>query len=299
MGNTPLAVVPPRPPRRVGRWLTIFVLAAIAVLLTWRGHGFYGLSLADRPAHPDYAQLKPSGFIGHGYGIVGTALILLNLLYLARRRLVAYLPAWIGSMRVWLNAHAVTGLVGALLVVFHSAFQLRTPIATVTSASLLIVVLTGVIGFYVYALIPKTGGHHLKERLAEIRPMLPGFVINVEALVAKAPITKVPLDASLLRTLVTVPKWVIDARARRRAVKRAAEADKVFRILKFKEPELAKAFVAELTELVAAEVDRHAGSAMIRSWRSLHRFLAILLVVSVSLHIGVAWFYGFRWVLSR
>jgi hypothetical protein len=38
---------------------------------------------------------------------------------------------------------------------------------------------------------------------------------------------------------------------------------------------------------------------MMRSWRSLHRFLAILLIVSVVLHIGVAWYYGFRWIFDR
>jgi hypothetical protein len=299
MGNQPLAVAPPRPPRRVGRWMVIFVLAALATALAWRGHGFYGLSLSDRPAHPEYTQLKPSGFIGHGYGIVGTTLILANLLYVARRRLVAYLPNWIGSMRSWLNAHAVAGLVGSVLVVFHSALQLRSPIATVTSASLFIVVLTGVIGFYVYALVPKSGTQLLKDRLKELRPELPGFVTKLEAVVAGAPVTKLPHDASLFRTLLTVPRWVIDARGRRRAVKKAADDDKFFRILMLREPELARAFVLELTELVAAEVDRQAGAAMIRSWRSLHRFLAIVLVLSVSLHIGVAWFYGFRWVLNR
>jgi hypothetical protein len=38
---------------------------------------------------------------------------------------------------------------------------------------------------------------------------------------------------------------------------------------------------------------------MMRSWRSLHRFLAIMMLVSVSVHIGVAWYYGFRWIFDR
>jgi len=39
--------------------------------------------------------------------------------------------------------------------------------------------------------------------------------------------------------------------------------------------------------------------AVLRSWRGLHRFMAILLVLSVSVHIGVAWYFGFRWIFGE
>jgi hypothetical protein len=112
-------------------------------------------------------------------------------------------------------------------------------------------------------------------------------------------VTSLPHDASFLRILVTIPRWVAEARARRRSMREAARADKLFRVLQRTEPALAGAFLAELGELAAKEVDTNAGAAMMRSWRSLHRFLAILLIVSVMLHIGVAWYYGFRWIFDR
>jgi hypothetical protein len=184
-------------------------------------------------------------------------------------------------------------------VLFHSAFQLRTPIATMTSLSLFVVVLTGLIGFYIYALVPKTTAKVLKERLTELQPLLPGFVAELEKLVKESPVTVLRHNASIFRILWTLPRWVLEARRRRRAVKRAAKADKLFRVLQRTEPHLARAFVAELTDLLAKEVDAQAGGAMMRSWRSVHRFLAILMVVSVSVHIGVAWFYGFRWIFQK
>ena len=293
----PLA--PPQTPRRVGRWITVFVLLSLATLLTWRGFGYYRLALSVRPGHPDYHTLNPAGVLGHGYGIFGTVLIFTNLLYLVRRRLAGTIPDRLGSMAAWLNAHAFTGLTGSLFVAFHSAFQLRTPIATLTSASLGIVVVTGLIGFYLHALLPKAGLKPLKDRLAEIQPLLPGFVAGVEELVKHAPVTTLPHDASFFRILVTIPRWASEARARRRSMREAARADKLFRVLKRTEPALAGAFLAELGELAAKEVDTNAGAAMMRSWRSLHRFLAILLIVSVMLHIGVAWYYGFRWIFDR
>jgi hypothetical protein len=201
-------------------------------------------------------------------------------------------------MRAWLNAHAFTGLVGSLLVVFHSAFQLRTPIAALTSASLGIVVVTGLIGFYLYALVPKAGLKPFQDRVEEIRPLLPGLVGVLEDHLRAKPVTVLPHDASFLRTIFTIPRWVFEARARRRGMRKAAKADKLYRVLVLREPKLARAFLQELGELASKEVDTQAGAAMMRSWRSLHRFLAILMLVSVSVHIGVAWFYGFRWIFE-
>jgi hypothetical protein len=290
-------------PRSGSRWLrvalTLLTLSALAALMLARGHDYYRQELSLRASHADYRVLNPAGTIGHGYGIVGTILVAMNLLYLVRRRLTHVLPPWIGSMQAWLHAHAFTGLTGSLLVTFHSAFQLRTPIAALTSASLGIVVLTGLVGLYLHALVPKAGLQPLRDRLSEIAPFLPGMTSNVEAYVVAAPATRLPADASLFRAIVTVPRWVRDARKRRRGVARAAREDRTFRALENTDPDLARAFVHELSDLAAGEVDTLAGSALLRSWRSLHRFLAILMLVSETLHIAVAWYYGFRWIFER
>jgi hypothetical protein len=287
--------------RRMGRvrvLLTLMTLATLALLMFRRGQDYYALGLAARAAHPDYRALNPAGRIGHGYGIVGTTLVAANLLYLLRRRLSNVLPEWIGSMKAWLNAHAFTGLVGSLFILFHSAFQLRTPIATVTSASLGIVVGTGLVGLYLYSLLPKAGLAPLNARLTELAPHLPGAVSQVQRFVEHAPATRLHADASLVRALLTVPAWARDARSRRAGVAAAVRSDALFRQLEDVDPRLARAFVRELGELAAAEVDTLAGAALVRSWRSLHRFLAILMLVSVSLHIAVAWYYGFRWIFG-
>jgi hypothetical protein len=289
----------PEQPRRWGLWITVFVLTALTSTLTWRGFDYYTQSLSARALHPEYRLLNPAGFLGHGYGMVGTAMILTNLLYLVRRRFAKILPNWVGSMKAWLNAHAFTGLTGSVLILFHSAFQLRTPIATVTSASLAIVVVTGLVGLYLYELVPKAGLKPLKDRLVEIEPLLPGVVKRIDAYVHGAPATTLPHDASFTRTIFTVPRWVLEAGARRRGVAAAAREEKLFRVLENTDPKLARAFLHELGDLAAAEIDTHAGAAIMRSWRSLHRFLALLMIASVTVHIAVAWYFGFRWIFSQ
>lgn len=284
--------------RRFRVFFTLATLVTLAAVLLVRGYDYYRLDLVSRAEHRDYHVLNPAGFLGHGYGIVGTTLVAANLLYLIRRRLANVLPAWVGSMPAWLNAHVFTGLVGSLLIAFHSAFQLRTPIASVTSASLGIVVVTGLVGLYLYALVPKTGLQPFQARLAELSPLLPGVVARVSTFVKETPATRLPADASLLRALATIPRWASDARRRRQGIAAAMREDQLFQALERTDRRLARSFAVELGELAAAEVDTLAGTALMRSWRSLHRFLALLMLVSVSLHIGVAWYYGFRWIFD-
>ena len=118
------------------RWLApallVVVLVALTVGLAMRGWSFYVLSLEDRVEHPDYRQLRPSGLYGNGYGWVAAMLIVLNLSYLVRRRLGG---ARLGSMRIWLDVHVFTGATAAVLVSFHSAFQLRTRIAALSAGA--------------------------------------------------------------------------------------------------------------------------------------------------------------------
>jgi fumarate reductase subunit D len=57
--------------------------------------------------------------------------------------------------------------------------------------------------------------------------------------------------------------------------------------------------VKDIARLWAGEIDRLAGGSLLRLWRSLHRIMAILMVLSVAIHIGVAWFYGYRWIFTK
>ena len=140
--------------RRRIPWLSItgaLVVAGLTAVLLYKGWSFYALSLEDRVEHPDFRKLRPSGLLGNGYGWVAALLVVMNLSYLVRRRLAG---SRLGSMRMWLDIHVFTGLTAATLVTFHSAFQLRTPIATISAASLGVVVLTGLIGRFLCSRSP-------------------------------------------------------------------------------------------------------------------------------------------------
>ncbi len=169
----------------------------------------------------NYETLRPSGLIGHGYGIVGTILILANLLYLARRRLARWS---LGSMKTWLNLHVFTGLFGSLLILFHSAFQFRTPIALVTAISLGVVVVTGIAGRYLYALTPRPDRQALDGALSSLDELAPGCSARVYQALAIHQVTQVDTHHWLIAKLAAIPKWASEARSRGFLVSYAIEA---------------------------------------------------------------------------
>jgi dihydropyrimidine dehydrogenase (NAD+) subunit PreT len=288
----------PKPSSAAQAIVTGVALGIIILLLTipmMRGYTFYREPVDQRFEHAEYGTLRASGLVGQGYGVAGSFLILTNLLYLVRRRL-AWLP--LGSIAIWLDIHVFTGLGGSILVLYHSAFQLRTPIASVTSISLTVVVVTGLIGRYIYALAPKTGDRTIEERLREVEVSLPTFAASVRDVLAKIPTSELPANASLLRVIATLPRWVYQAGRRRRAVKRVAKADPQFKQVHGTEKAFVRGIVKEIASLSAGELDKVAGASMLRLWRSFHRYMAILMLLSVGVHIGVAWYYGYRWIWS-
>ena len=146
--------------------LYTLTVAAVALLIAI-GAGYYGLPSTERPYHPLHETLRPSGFIGHGIGIIGSAMMLLLLLYSLRKR-VRFMQSW-GNIRYWLNYHIWLGVTGPALVLFHTSLKFGG-IVSISFWSMTAVVLSGVVGRYIYLQIPRSlSGHELSAKeLAEM-----------------------------------------------------------------------------------------------------------------------------------
>jgi len=272
-------------------WLAIFlglVLAGVTAALLYRGYTFYKLSLEDRVEHPDFRKLRPSGAIGNGYGWVAALLIVMNLSYLVRRRMAG---TKLGSMRVWLDIHVFTGLTAATLVTFHSAFQLRTPVATLSAGSLAVVVGTGLIGRFLHALTPATDRLRLRDALDAMEAAWPGNRVAIASAIEALPGPAVPTNASLLRSLLAVPRWRKVGRKRREALELILPP-------RSQQSKPQRRAARRLLAAAAAEAGSAGMAALLRSWRGLHRFFALLMLAAVLLHGGIAWYYGYRWIFA-
>lgn len=269
----------------------LFVSGSAALLL--RGWEFYTLTVGDRVDHPDFRVLGPGSNLGHGYGIAGTALILTNLLYLVRRR---FPRLSMGSLRAWLDVHVFTGLFGGMLVLFHSAFQVRSGMAMITVGSLLVVIATGLLGRYLYSLSPKPDLGRLELQLRALNAVGPGMGQMIRERLSLVRTTEPPARASLLSVLRTLPSWRREIRQRRASIEQT-----VAHYAQYFGPEvqLLSKSINECQRIYASEVRAAAAGALLKSWRGLHRFAALLMVLLVAMHISVAWYYGFVWIFSE
>ncbi len=96
---------------------------------------------------------KSSSVFGHVIGIVGFLFMLsTETLYSLRKRARGRAR---GRMSTWLQIHIFTGLVGSYMVLLHSAWKFNG-LAGALMLLTVIIVVSGVIGRYIYTAVPRT-----------------------------------------------------------------------------------------------------------------------------------------------
>jgi hypothetical protein len=135
--------------------LGLLYAAALAAVIAfyWAGRGFYATPVAERAHHAGYWHFKPGGSVGLPLGVVGSAMMLLLLLYSVRKR--AHALRRLGALSRWLDVHIFLGSVGPLFIVLHSSFKVQGLVA-LSFWSMVAVALSGVLGRYLYLQIPRT-----------------------------------------------------------------------------------------------------------------------------------------------
>jgi hypothetical protein len=104
--------------------------------------------------------------VGYTLGIVGTTLMALLLLYPARKRVRAFHR--LGPISWWFRVHMVFGVIGPILVLFHSNFRLGSFNSQTVLIATLIVSISGFFGRYFYARIHH-GLYGTKASLEEVQ----------------------------------------------------------------------------------------------------------------------------------
>jgi hypothetical protein len=177
--NTVAAHVPHATPagRRI-HWPLVWTVVCIGVLV-WGSH-----------AHLE-RYITPQRGLGYGLGITGGSMMLLLLLYSARKR--ARWLRWMGGVPVWFDIHMTLGLVGPVLVLFHSNFTLGATNSNVALICMLVVAGSGVIGRYMYTRLHahmdgkevtfeqlKSVGERIRTQSTSIT-FLPGLLDTIDA----------------------------------------------------------------------------------------------------------------------
>ncbi|MGJ5814824.1 hypothetical protein [Paludibaculum fermentans] len=136
--------------------ITVLCAAIVtAIYLGWQGAGYYLLPLTDRPFHPQHVALRPAGYIGIRLGLASLVLFAGIYLYPLRKRVKPMQR--VGKTRNWLDIHVLLGLIVPVIVTYHSSLKLNG-LAGVAYWIMIAIVVSGFVGRYLYAQIPRSVG---------------------------------------------------------------------------------------------------------------------------------------------
>ncbi len=131
------------------------LVVGATLLLGVYGYQYYTTPLEERFFQPHYDLLKPSGILGHGFGIIGSLMMIFGVaIYMIRKKSQA-VSSTSDSLKHWLEFHIFLCTVGPILVLYHTAFKFGGIVA-VSFWSMVAVVASGVVGRFIYVQIPRT-----------------------------------------------------------------------------------------------------------------------------------------------
>lgn len=132
----------------------ILTVLVVFIYLSYTGYSYYALPIEERFFHPKYDWFKPSGIYGQGLGVIGTLMIVFGVaIYILRKR-YGILERWI-RLKYLLEFHIFLCTLGPVLILFHTTFKFGG-IVSVAFWSMVAVVLSGVIGRFIYIQIPRS-----------------------------------------------------------------------------------------------------------------------------------------------
>ncbi len=129
-----------------------FAICALVIYLGWR--------------LPTERYLTPDRGLGYILGIVGGSMMVILLLYSARKR-IRWLR-FLGPLSKWFEVHMALGVIGPILILFHSNFTLGATNSNVALFCMLTVAASGLVGRYFYSHI-HYGLYGRKMNLEELQ----------------------------------------------------------------------------------------------------------------------------------
>ena len=262
------------------------VLAAIALYVGWR--------------FPTQRYITPERGIGYALGIIGGSLMLLLLLYSARKHF-AWL-SFLGSVAHWFRFHMVLGILGPLCILYHSNFGLGAANSNVALFCMLTVAGSGLIGRYIYSRI-HLGLYGRKVSLGDLRDgadglrALSGTVSFLPELVARLERREKSLLATgphlpglgFLKPIAVSVKTLLARWTLRRYVRKALRAAaRTSPTIAEQRKRLKKAAAGYIDKRLVATrrvAEFQAYERLFSLWHALHLPLIFMLVIAAVVHI--------------
>ncbi len=275
----------------------VLLVAATFISLMIMGGSYYRTPLEERFYHPDHALLKPSGSVGHGLGIIGTLCILIGVSsYMTRKRWRALRS--VGILKHWLEFHIFLCAIGPVMILFHTAFKFGG-IVSVSFWSMVGVVISGIIGRFIYIQIPRTI-HGRELSLQEVR----GMKVNIGNVLKQTYnlpddkvvtiLDSVEQEASDVKGSFfsrQIRKWIHD----RRTLHRLKTVILSTGMTRIEAKTLLRLVKNEMT--LNQKIDRlQTMQKLFRYWHVAHLPFALIMLIIMIVHVAVTLAFGYKWI---
>ena len=276
--------------------LSVIVIAAF-ITITYIGFSYYRLGIEERPFHPDYLKLRPSGVWGHGLGIMGSLLMLIGVsFYMVRKRFRAFTR--VGILKHWLEFHIFLCSLGPILVLFHTSFKFGGLVA-ISFWSMVAVFLSGIIGRFIYIQIPRTiEGRELS--LNEVREMTGSIGDTIRKLVSLNDESYNVIVDSTKKRVQRYHKFFFV-----RYIRKYSDDMKTIRNVKtiLKLNKITKQQQKQVLDLVKSDISLNRRierlvtmQNLFKYWHVAHLPFALVMLIIMIIHVTVTIVFGYRWV---
>ena len=284
----------------MGKWIHRIYIAALVIIevvvfvyLVYKGYDYYRLPVEERPFSEVHNELKPGGILGHGYGIIGTLMMIVGVFgYMLRKRVKA-MYRW-GRLKYWLEFHIFLCTLGPLLILFHSAFKFGG-LVSISFWSMVAVVISGVIGRFIYVQIPRTvDGDELSiDDIKEMQEKIKNDLKNNYNLGEETYNKLIALLDSQDNTpgvIATIFNFNLQGRK------------KLYRIKSLLKGKISKEHYDELIELAKKEISLNTKISHLNLmkklfgyWHVIHLPFALIMLIIAIVHVGIAIAFGYTW----
>jgi hypothetical protein len=243
---------------------------------------------------------KAGDKLGYNLGLAGGIMMLTLLIYPLRKRY--HFLDRLGAMLKWFRFHMLFGILGPVLVLFHSTFKIGSMNARVAFYSMLLVAGSGVIGRYLYRHVHR-GLYGRQMSLSEIESDLQVASQDINSVFGLAPEVGEKLSAFQAYSTENVSGFgrriwrfmTLGSQARRvgrqarnrikRAIKRAAAENRWGRVEAHLHYDLAKDQIANYLSAVCLTAQFATWERLFSLWHVIHVPFIYLLVISGVVHV--------------
>jgi len=289
---------------------------AVTILLGINGYDYYSTPKEDRPfliengkqvytdsgepvKNPQHSELKPSGAWGHGFGIIGTLMMIVGVsTYMIRKRYRRFFN--FGYLKHWLEFHIFLCSVGPVLVLYHTAFKFGG-IVSVSFWSMVLVVLSGVVGRFIYLQIPRSiKGQELSiNEMNSMRDKLASRVREVlsedSAIYSEFERISSADHYKSFKLSTAIGFFIWEYFNVRRVLRAMKKRFKLLGLTKSEQDELIKSAKSEI--VIARRIALlRTSQKLFHMWHIFHLPFAIAMFVIMVIHVAVTIIFGYKWI---